>query len=140
MKKFVIAALALFLTLINFQVSAQVQTDYRKSDIYTQADMDAAIEIINEQFSQWEGCTLLNIRYAGDDCNSAENLRWMNELANARKYDVKFVQCIEFLSDFYASKDTEGHTTFEPDSEYKNWQWWLARAEGGNWQLMSFGY
>lgn len=117
-------------------VAAAVEIDYGASKIYTRADMTPAIEIVQETFGKWRGCKLHNIRYAGDAANSAENLRWMNEIAP----DQNFTQVIEFLSDFYVSPEAEKFTTFNPDSEYKNWQWWLARTDGGAWQLVTFGY
>ena len=24
--------------------------------------------------------------------------------------------------------------------EYTDWQWWLARSEGGDWELLTWGY
>ena len=117
-------------------VAAAVAIDYGASEIYTRADMTPAIEIVQETFSKWRGCKLHNIRYAGDAANNAENLRWLNELAP----DQNFTQVIEFLSDFYVSPEAREFTTFNSDSEYKNWQWWLARTDGGKWQLVTFGY
>ena len=143
MRKIFMAALILFLTLINVQASAQI--DYGTSKIYTREDMNAAIVLIKNQFSQWKGCKLRNIRYAGDGCNSAENIRWLNEIGNTGivggDCEKKYVEVMEFLSDFYASKDVKKYgLTFNPDFEYKDWQWWLARTEGGDWELVSWGY
>ena len=59
----------------------------------------------------------------------------MNEL---RKDGEAFTQCIEFLSDFRTSG--EAASDLEADQEYQNWQWWLARSDGGDWQLMTWGY
>ncbi len=132
MKNLAIAALAFCM--------AAVQIDYSASEIYTRADMDSAIEIVQEEFSKWRGCELHNIRYAGDDANNAENLRWMNNLAPAHGCESNFTQCIEFLSDFYVSSEAGKDTAFSLDSEYKNWQWWLARTSGGDWKLLTFGY
>ena len=110
------------------------EINYGASEIYNQTEMNAAIKIIKKQFGKWKGCKLHNIRYAGDAANNAENLKWLNDL----RQNENFVQCIEFFSDFYVSPKT--NTTFNPDSEYKNWQWWLARSDGGKWQLVTFGY
>ena len=35
--------------------------------------------------------------------------------------------------------DLEG-TAWEPDTDYKDYQWWLARADGGERELVSWGY
>ncbi len=131
-------AIIFFLTAIIFftfnQATAKVEINYGASKIYTSADMNAAIKIIKKQFGKWKGCKLENIRYAGDNCNSAENLNWLNDL----RPKENFAQCIEFFSDFYVSK--KNNTVFNPDSEYKNYQWWLVRKQGGDWQLVTFGY
>jgi len=29
---------------------------------------------------------------------------------------------------------------WEADKEYTDWQWWLAREEGGDWELLTWGY
>lgn len=124
----------------NDSPSEDIRISYGVSKIYSQEDMDAAVKIILKQFEQWQGCELHSVVYMGDECNSAENLRWMNELAQAQKIQEKMVQCAGFLSDFYVSREAEKHTTFNPETEYKNWQWWLARSENGEWHLLTFGY
>lgn len=138
MKKILVSFLTAIIFLTVNQVQAAVKIDYGASEIYTQADMNAAVKLIEKQFGKWKGCKLQNIRYAGDDANNEENIKWLNEIAPGHGFEANFTQCIEFFSDFYVGKKT--NTVFNPDSEYKNWQWWLARTEGGNWQLVTFGY
>ena len=146
MRKIFALALALMLTLgalpanANDSPSEDIRISYGVSKIYSNDDMDAAVKIILKQFEQWQGCELHSVVYMGDECNSEENLRWMNELAKAQKIQEKMVQCAGFLSDFYVSREAEKHTTFNPETEYKNWQWWLARSENGEWKLLTFGY
>ena len=124
----------------NDSPSEDIRISYGVSKIYSNDDMDAAVKIILKQFEQWQGCELHSVVYMGDECNNEENLRWMNELAKAQKIQEKMVQCAGFLSDFYVSREAEKHTTFNPETEYKNWQWWLARSENGEWKLLTFGY
>ena len=133
MKKILASFLAAVILLTCTQAAA-LEINYGASEIYTQAEMKDAVKIIKKQFGEWKGCKLKNIRYAGDDANNAENLKWLQSL----RPQENFIQCIEFFSDFYVGKKT--NTTFNPDSNYKDWQWWLARSEGGNWQLVTFGY
>lgn len=115
--------------------SEDVVIDYGTSEIYSQDDMDAAIALIREEFGKWdEGCELHSIRYASDECVTEENLRWMNDLGE----DQNYTQVIEFLSDYHSPVDAVG--AWEPDTEYTDWQWWLARTEGGEWELMTSGY
>ena len=133
MKKFLASFLAAVILLTCTQAAA-LKINYGASEIYTQAEMKDAVKIIKKQFGEWKGCKLKNIRYAGDAANNAENLKWLQSL----RPQENFTQCIEFFSDFYVGKKT--NTTFNPNSNYKDWQWWLARSEGGNWQLVTFGY
>lgn len=114
--------------------AADVTIDYGASELYSQEDMEKAVDLIKKEFSTWEGCELHSIRFAGDDCNSADNIRWMNELKPGQNY----TQCIEFLSDFHSP--VEGGGAWEPDQEYKDYQWYLARTDGGDWELVSWGY
>ena len=108
--------------------------DYGDSDLYTQAELEAAAALIREQFESFEGCELHALRYAGDVCNSAGNLQWMNSLEDGKN----FTQVVEFLSDFHSP--VEGGGAWEADQEYTDWQWWLAREDGGDWQLLTWGY
>jgi len=29
---------------------------------------------------------------------------------------------------------------WEPDAEYNDWQWWLARSADGGWDLLTWGF
>ena len=92
--------------------------DYGESELYTDEE-------------------LKSLRYAGDEAVTEENLAWMNELAG-KDAEQPFTQVIEFVSDFHVGENAE--TTFEADHDYTGWQWWLARTEGGDWQLLTWGY
>lgn len=111
---------------------------YGPSDLYTAEELDAAAIKIAEEFSTWNGCEMLSITYAGDECNSEENIQWVNETKEGKNY----TQCVEFLTDFHSptdEADLEG-TAWEPDTDYTDYQWWLAREDGGDWELVSWGY
>ncbi len=111
-----------------------VSIDYGNSGIYTREELEEAAVQIKCKFASWEGCELQSMRYAGDECNSEENIRWMNELGGGQNY----VQCAEFLMDFHSPVENSG--AWEPDAEYTDYQWWLARTEDGGWEVMSWGY
>lgn len=114
--------------------------DYGASELYTTEDMDSAIALIRDQIGQWEGVELQNVRYAGDEAVTEENLAWLNSLEGADS-ENPFTQVIEFVTDFHVSADIDQTVlTLEPDTDYTDYQWWLARTEGGEWQLMSMGY
>ena len=117
---------------------SEVKIDYGNSALYSEEDMNAAILLIKDTFSAWEGCELHSITYVSDDeCNS-ENIAWMNELAAANDLNEQFDQCIMFKSDFHSPKNNSG--PWNADEEYTGWGWWLARSKGGPWRLMTCGY
>ena len=118
----------------------EAEIDYGKSELYSQEDMDKAIKLIKEEFSGWEGCGLHNIKYTTDACNSQENLLWMNDLAKGQNLGIVFTQCIGFESDFHSPVNPKNPGAWNIDYEYTDWQWWLARADGGDWRLMTWGY
>ena len=113
-------------------------SDYGESEIYTPEDMEKAVEAIMKEFDNWKGCKMNEIKYAGDECASDVNLESVKEAANGKE----FTQCIEFISSFHSptdEADLEG-TAWEPDTEYTDYQWWLGRTDGGEWELVNWGY
>ena len=103
-------------------------------------DMDEAMDVIKKEFSTWEKCELHSIKYTSDQSASEKNLDWMNELGSANGYKEKFTDCIEFYTDFHSPENSEDAGALAPDYEYTNYGWWLARTEGGKWQLLTWGY
>ena len=114
--------------------SAPVSYDYGDSKLYTRQALEEAAVQVKCEFATFEGCELHNLRYAGDECNTKENLDWLNSLDEGANY----VQVAEFLTDYHSP--VEGGGAWEPDTEMTDYQWWLARAKDEGWQLVSFGY
>lgn len=142
MKKIIAMVLCLVLasSLVAFGKAdtSKVIIDYGTSFVYTKDDMDAAIEVIRKQFSSFEGCELHSLSYMSDEeCNNADNIFWMNDLEKANDNKEVFTQCIAFDSSFRSPK--QGGGAWEANEEY-TWSWWLARSEGGKWELMTWGY
>ena len=104
------------------------------SPLYTQADLERAISKIMDEFSNFDGCVLHSIRYAGDESSTEENLKWMNEL----NPDGNFTQVAQFLMDFHSPEQQIG--AWEADQEYTDYQWWLARSADGDWQVLTWGF
>ena len=117
---------------------ADVEIDYGTSEVYSVEDMDEAIALILEEFATWGDCEMHSIRYFSDECCSDENIAWMNDLSEGRELGKTFTQCIAFKSDFHSPVEQYG--AWEADQEYTDWEWWLAREDGGSWQLMTWGY
>ena len=79
MKKIVCAMLCILLV---FSLSAcggnvnEVNTHNVESEIYSEEDIATAIDTIKKEFkSNWNGCTLTEIYYAGDD-SSKDHQDW----------------------------------------------------------------
>ena len=112
----------------------EAEIDLSGSDLYTEQELTDAMLAIKCKFAAWGVCELHAIRYAGDEANSAENLEWLNTLNEGADY----TQVAEFLMDFHTAPDAGG--AWEQDLEYTDWQWWLARTEDGDWEIVTNGY
>ena len=123
-----------------FEYPVEPEIDLGDSELYTEDELNAAVEAIMAQFSEFEGCKLYDIRYAGDDANNEKNLEWMNDLAPGKGYEANFTQVAEFLSDFHSPINNIEGTGFDADHDYTDWQWWLARSGDGEWKILTWGY
>ena len=65
-------------------------------------------------------------------------LRRYNPKKNLWKITEEMDECIAFESSFHSPTTPQGG--WDVDSEYTEWQWWLARPEGGEWKLLTWGY
>jgi len=113
----------------------ELTIDLGSSALYTEDELYDAVLAIKCKFAAWDGCELHAIRYAGDEANNAENLSWLNSLEEGAGY----TQVAEFLMDFHSPVE-EGPYAWEPDMEYTDYQWWLARTADGGWEIVSTGY
>lgn len=117
--------------------SVDVKIDYGTSADFTPEDLKEAAVQIKCEFAGWEGCELHSLRYAGDEANNKENLAWLNDIGEPED-GKEYIQCVEFVADFHSP--VEGGGAWEPDKEYTDYQWWLARVDNGGWDLVSWGY
>lgn len=122
---------------------ADCTVDYGSSALYSEADMDSALDAVLREFSTWTGCVMKRFAFAGDEACGADELAYVNELreANAPDSDA-FDQAIVFTCDFHTPSEAEAEgTAWEPDADYSNWTWHLGRTGAdGAWQLMTWGY
>lgn len=102
-----------------------------KSDLYTTKEIEDAIDTAMDYFKkEFDGCTLTEIAYAGDDrCN--DYAEW------AQRIDGDEVIVLVSSFDVDASG---GDGSLNPNSTYTKWMWILAREEGGKWQHVNHGY
>ena len=134
MKKIVCTMLCILLV---FSLSAcggnvsEVNTHNVDSGIYSEEDINAAIDTIKKEFkSDWKGCTLTEICYAGDD-SSKDHQDWA-ERNNAD-------EVIVLLSSFDVGS-SGGDGSLNPNSTYDDWNWILVRTDGGQWKHVDHGY
>ena len=106
--------------------------DYGTSEVYSKQDMDSAIEMISDTFSKWEGCKLYSINYTNDDFCKNE-LDYCNTLADE---GVTYDQCIVFRMQFRSP--IFGGGAWNANRRYE-WSWYLARTEGGEWDILTWG-
>ncbi|MBQ3405217.1 MAG: M15 family metallopeptidase [Oscillospiraceae bacterium] len=112
----------------------ELTIDYGSSGLYSREQLSEAVVQIKCKFASFEGCELHSIRYAGDEANSEQNISWLNSLAEGRSY----TQIAEFFTDFHTAPDIQ--STMEPDTDYNDYQWWLAWTEDDGWEIVSMGY
>lgn len=125
---------ALLLSLVMLGSGGDVSTVVTRevaSDVYEQAEIASAIDVVVSEFARsWSGCTLTEIGYAGDEAIS----RNQDYLTRFNATDV-----LVLLSSFNVDS-SGGDGSLEPNSTYKKWSWILVRADGEAWQLVDHGY
>ena len=101
------------------------------SEIYSDAEMESAIRVVKNYFRMnFEGCTLTEIGYLGDD-----QLDEYLEFAERNNADDVIVLVSTFQVDA-----SGGDGSLNPNSTYTNWEWILVRSNGGMWRHVDHGY
>ncbi len=105
-------------------------TDYN-SAIYSDAEIRSAIHVAIDYFQkEFEGCTLTEITYLGDD-----ELPGWQEFAQRHHADDVIVLVSTFDVDA-----SGGDGSLNPNATYRNWKWILVRTDGGKWKHVDHGY
>lgn len=102
-----------------------------ESELYTQEDYLAAVDAVKSYFQNFQGCTLKEISYAGDEKVQKE---WEYILGFG-----DYSEGIVLMSTFDVDKNG-GDGSLEPNSTYYGWGWYLARRDGGSWTVVTCGY
>lgn len=100
------------------------------SDIYTQEDYDAAVTVVKRQYNSLTSPTLLKIGYSGDE--------WTLSQQEYILHFDDYTEGIVLYSDFSVPKYFRN--SWEAGETYRNWQWYLARKDGGDWTVVTSGY
>lgn len=134
MKKYICAIVCVLLAITLCacgRVASDLKTKEVDSQIYSQDEIESAIDVIKKEFiMQWSGCTLTEIYYAGDDWSED-----YQEFADRNNAD----EVIVLLSSFDVDS-SGGDGSLSPDSTYNNWNWILVRTDGGQWVHVDHGY
>ena len=134
MKKLIALVLALICVIGLVACGGNVKnvkiTDY-SSEIYSDAEIKNAIDVAINYFKKnFEGCTLTEITYLGDD-----KLNNWQEFAERNNADDVMV----LVSSFNVGA-SGGDGSLNPNSTYTNWKWILVRTNGGKWEHVDHGY
>ena len=122
---------ALLLTLAACGSVKNVRTEEVASELYSQKDIDSAIGVIKKEFVQnWDGCTLTEISYAGDEVS--ENHREWAERNDADEVIV--------LTSSFDVAEQGASPSLDPGNTYTRWMWILVRTDGGTWRHVDHGY
>ena len=101
------------------------------SEIYTDEDYLAAVQAVIAGFRDFQGCTLKEISYAGDETVRKEQ----EYILGFGDYDEGIVLLSSFTVDEHG-----GDGSLEPNHTYTRWGWYLARKNGGKWNIVTCGY
>ncbi|MDO4406510.1 MAG: hypothetical protein Q4C07_04930 [Eubacteriales bacterium] len=106
------------------------------SDVYTEQEMDAAVDIILED-SFWDemNARLLDIHYIGDE----ESGGYLPSV-QGRFPESNYTECAVFDTDFRSAFFTKNAAPLKPREVYTDYLWVLARTDGGSWEVVTSGY
>ena len=108
-----------------------VQIGAYTSAVYSDAEIASAIDVAIEYFQkQFDGCTLTEITYLGDD-----KLAEWKEFAERHQMDEVIVLVSSFDVDSFG-----GDGSLNPNSTYTGWKWILGRTQNGKWKHLDHGY
>ncbi len=98
-----------------------------ESNLFTREEIASAIDAAKNYFSsEFEGCTLIEIYYAGDEISAFETQSHECEtLVLVSTFDVD---------------SSGGDGSFNSDSTYDNWKWFMTRDPSGSWTVYDYGY
>ena len=110
---------------------SKVRVNGQLSVIYTDWEISKAVDVSVRYFEkEFDGCTLLEIGYVGDQDGKAF-------IERANQYGVDEV--IILVSSFAVGPEG-GDGSLNPNDTYRNWKWILGRTNGGQWKHLDHGY
>ena len=119
--------------ILGFTPKIPTVTVHGESEIYTIEDRQSAARLISDTVNSFEGCKLYAVKYEGDEV-SKKNLEYCNGLAAD---GVTYSESIVFTAYFRSPIFDAG--AWNPNDLY-SWSWYLARTNGGEWEILTYGY
>ena len=110
--------------------------DYWESDNYSLEELSSATKaIINTVKNEWNvKVDMKEIRYLWDE-KATENLSYCQEL------NAEVEECVVYSSSFYIpEQEAEMAGAFAPDTTLTDYEWYLGRANWGEWKVLTMGY
>ena len=116
------------------EVSDYDGVDLWESEIYSVKDRQDAVDVIMSSINNdWEiKVTDVKLSYLWDEV-AKDNIDYCRELSNANTLGA-WDECIVFTSSFHTP---ENSPTLEPDTDIDNYTWYLGRAIGNEWKLLT---
>ena len=111
-----------------------VVIDLGESAVFSEEELKEAVVQIKCKFAFFAGCELIGIRYAGDDAFGEDELERANSLEGGGEYTAGAL----FNMDFVTAADCD--RSLDPDTEYNDYKWCLARTADGGWEIVDQGY
>ncbi len=103
----------------------------RPSAVYSKEDISSAVRVTMDYFSkEFDGCTLIDLAYIGDDALSG-----YTEFAERHQ-----AQEVIVLVSTFAVDESGGDGSLNPNSTYTGWKWILVRNPGETWRHADHGY
>ena len=130
-KIFIVLCVILGIALILSFIPAVI--DCGDSVLYTKEERQAAAKLISDTVESFEGCKLYAVKNEGDEV-SKKNLEYCNRLSAD---GVTYSESIVFTSYFLSPIFNAG--AWNPNDLY-SWSWYLARTNGGDWEILTYGY
>ncbi len=112
----------------------EVRVNYGKSKRYSHDELAEAVVQIKCEFSKMEGLELHALNYVENEKKAKKALKRINMIFE----DADYTQAVCFISSFHTPSDADKNH-WEPDKEYTDMKWWLARSKDGEWELVLYG-
>ena len=113
------------------------KTDWNgTSEVYSQEDLQAAVDtIMNTVDNEWQvKVEMQEIFYQWDE-ESANQLSYCQEL------NPEVDECVFFKTNFYIpEQEAEMAGAFEPNTTLTDYQWYLGKSNGWEWNVLTAGY